>query len=327
LLALLELFFRTAIPTSERPQGYFETETTLWKLDRDAQAQGLATMGRFAEQRGRWRVNNEGWNSPIDYTPGGDATRRIAVIGDSYVEALQVDIDESYPYLHMARHVMRRFAPDVLVLNLVHNDFLESFADLPDGEGGVQWLRVRREQGRLEEVPPAPDYSASEYSPAKRWLKASASVRYLYYNLAIEKLWRVSDAADGAAAEVSYNGNVAVGAVHRQAGLIGEVVEYVFAALRVEYPELRVIVILDAPRPGIYTVSDSATDLGFIGDIVGAAARDHGFDFLNLDGPMRSEFAATHVRFESDFDGHWDRRGHRFVADRLLGLLEQGGRY
>jgi hypothetical protein len=343
LLLLLEVVFRTAIPAASRPQAFFDAATSLWKLDRSVQAEGLATVGKFAQQRAHWRINNEGWNSPVDYATE-KSRRRVAVIGDSYVEALQVDIEHSYPnllaselgqawdvyafgvsgapltqYLHMTRYVVPRFSPDVLVLNLVHNDFTESYADHADGRAGVQWLRVVNGPHGLEEVPPAPDLSASQYSWPKRLLKRSALVRYLYYNLAIESFRiRLRSAAEIPA---NYNANVDVSGVQRDAAAIDEVVRYVFDTLRAENPDLAVIVVLDAPRPGIYHAPELATDLSFIADLVGQAAAANGFGLVDLAGPMRAEFDATGVPFETPYDGHWNELGHRFVAAQLLPLL------
>jgi hypothetical protein len=346
VVLLLEVVFRTVIPASARPQAYLDPVTTLWKLDRTAQAEGLATIGRFAEQRGHWRINNEGWNSPIDYRPA-KAGRRVAVIGDSFIEALQVDIERSYPnllaesldedwdvyafgvsgaplsqYLHMARHVVPRFSPDVLVLNLVHNDFVESYADLPEGHAGVQWLRVANGPRGLEEVAPQPDFSASQYNRSKQLLKLSATVRYLYYNLAVENIWRpaVTGAED---APATYNANVEVASAQRHVARIAALVRYVFGKLRAEQPDLRVIVVLDGPRPGVYGEPDPATDLSFIAHIVGEAAAVNGFEFVDLAEPMRAEFAASGVPFESRYDNHWDLRGHRFVAAQVLRAMQQ----
>ena len=142
LFLLLEVVFRFVIPASNPPLGYFDDDTLMMRLD-PASPEGLNTIGAFARQPAKWRVNSYGWNSPIDYaearTPG---KKRIAVIGDSYIEALQVDIDQSYPallhqrlagsaevfafgrsgaslsqYLHMSRYAAKTFDPDVLVLN------------------------------------------------------------------------------------------------------------------------------------------------------------------------------------------------------------------
>lgn len=343
LLLLLEVVFRTAIPAASRPQAFFDAATSIWKLDRSVQAEGLATVGKFAEQRARWRINNEGWNSPIDYATEKSRSR-LAVIGDSYIEALQVDIEHSYPnllaselgqaweafafgvsgapltqYLHMTRYVVPRFSPDVLVLNLVHNDFTESYADHPDGRAGVQWLRVVNGSHGLVEVPPAPDLSASQYSWPKRLLKQSALVRYLYYNLAIESFRQgVRSAAEGTP---DYNANVDVSGVQSGAAAIDKLVRYVFDTLRAENPGLEVVVVLDAPRPGIYRAPDPATDLSFLADIVREAAAANSFEFVDLAAPMRAEFDATGVPFETPYDGHWNERGHRFVAALVLPLV------
>ena len=114
------------------------------------------------DQRGVWRVRDEiaapyrinaqGWNSGIgDYAvarrPG---VTRIAVVGDSYVEALQVPYDISlgerlatelggggHPvevfrfgisgaplsqYLQMIEHEVAHYGPDWIVVLIVHND-------------------------------------------------------------------------------------------------------------------------------------------------------------------------------------------------------------
>jgi hypothetical protein len=132
----------------------------------------------------------------------------------------------------------------------------------------------------------------------------------------VHKLWARD--ADPAA---EYNANVEVRVARQYAAEIRSMVGYVFATLRAEQPNLRVIVVLDAPRPGIYEAPNPATDLGFLSDIVREAAEENDFAFLDLAEPMRAAFRSTGVRFESPYDGHWDAHGHRFVADQLLQYL------
>ena len=100
LILVLEVIFRTAIPACRLPAACFDEKAGLFKYCPGA-GEGLATFGPFAEQRGRWRINGHGGNSAIDYEER--KTRpRIAVIGDSYVEAFQVDADRNYPALMRA---------------------------------------------------------------------------------------------------------------------------------------------------------------------------------------------------------------------------------
>ena len=146
---ILEVLFRTIIPASQVPQACFDGVWNIYKFC-PGQGSGVSTKGKLAHSASTWRINNAGWNSPIDYQSKGERDR-IAVIGDSYVEAFQIDITESYPYLlsnalgadyevysfgisgaplsqylNLSRYVVSEFDPDVLIFNVVHNDFEES---------------------------------------------------------------------------------------------------------------------------------------------------------------------------------------------------------
>jgi hypothetical protein len=96
LSAFLELFFRFAVPATEVPQDFFDEKDLIFRFDTGSTKKGLYTVGVTAQQRGKWRINNYGWNSPIDYT-SKNGKKRIAIFGDSNIEALQVDCDKSYP--------------------------------------------------------------------------------------------------------------------------------------------------------------------------------------------------------------------------------------
>jgi hypothetical protein len=81
LLFVLELVFRFVIPACNRPQAIFDEKTRLYRYK--ANQNGLFTIGKFAQQTAKYRINNYGWNSPIDYSKK-KSKPRIAIIGDSY---------------------------------------------------------------------------------------------------------------------------------------------------------------------------------------------------------------------------------------------------
>ena len=152
---------------------------------------------RYApRQTGVWRVRNEiaapyainaqGWNSGLgDYAAqrkGG--VGRVALVGDSYVEALQVPYDRSIgerlalelsrdrnpvevyrfgisgaplsQYLHMIEREVSRYGPDWIVVLLVHNDFDESFRFV-SGRYTSSFLKLRLDQDRVVgEIAPSP---------------------------------------------------------------------------------------------------------------------------------------------------------------------------
>ena len=145
---MLELAFRFVIPASTTPFAYFDTAEQILRLDENGPQSGTHTVGKAAQIRGRWQVNNFGWNSEIDYEMNRREKTRIAVIGDSFIVALHVDVEESMPgllrekigdqaevysfgtrgapmsqYLHMSRYVNKNSDPDILVFNIVNNDF------------------------------------------------------------------------------------------------------------------------------------------------------------------------------------------------------------
>ena len=61
LLCILcgELFFRFVIPAAEQPWGYYDPIDQIARFEIGQRA-GMYTTGKFAQQRGRWRINNMG---------------------------------------------------------------------------------------------------------------------------------------------------------------------------------------------------------------------------------------------------------------------------
>src|SRR6266498_273429 len=90
-----EVFFTYVIRAAQQPWGYYDPTDKIARFAVE-QREGVYTIGRFAEQRARWRINNAGWNSDIDYVSADKRSKPlIAVIGDSYIEAMHVDVKKS----------------------------------------------------------------------------------------------------------------------------------------------------------------------------------------------------------------------------------------
>lgn len=334
----LELFFRFVIPATDPPQAYFEEENLMYKFSIDKK-EGLFTIGRFAQQRAKWRINNYGWNSPIDYKKKKEK-KRIAIIGDSYIEAFQVDLEKSYPsllrkkigddydvysfgksgaplsqYLHISRYVKRIFNPDIIIFNIVHNDFDENILKLNPNDTHFLTLNVRDKL--ITENSPRPNYSFSQFDFKKRWIKKSALVRYILFNLhAKEKIINIFSR------KTNYNANVEINKIQNNYRVIWLATEYIMSQIKRENQRKRVIFVMDAPRNDIYQNNLERSNVFFLNEMMDKLCKNNGFEFLDLTEPMRIDYELYHIKFNSEFDGHWNVYGHAFVCEKVLNQLK-----
>jgi len=171
---------------------------------------GRMLRGRYIDAR--YRFNNQGWNHADDYQvarPPG--TRRIALIGDSQVESLQVDYDRTlyagaeremsrpdrpvqwYAFgnsgwgtnLHheVLRHYVLDYEPDVVVLLFLQNDPYDSspyLVSLPDYR---PWFALDG-RGGADLFLPAP-----HFQQRPRIGSRSALYRYLMHQRRLHDRW------------------------------------------------------------------------------------------------------------------------------------------
>lgn len=150
-----------------------------------------------------YRFNAQGWNYPEDYVvPKPAHTKRVCIVGDSFVEALQVNPNESlsyiagqrmsrpdrpvqwYPFaisgwgttqlLEVIRHYVLDYQPDVVAMLFVENDPFDSSPFLGPIEPYVATYTLDPDD-QLELL--VPQYW--ERSALKRLAVQSAAVRYL----------------------------------------------------------------------------------------------------------------------------------------------------
>lgn len=301
-------------------------------------------------------INAQGWNSGTgDYRlERPDTQRRIAVIGDSYVEALQVPHDRSLAerlqghltqpgsavevyrfaisgaplshYLYMLEHEAAQYAPDVVVIVLVHNDFDESFR-FKAGRYTSSFMKLALTDGQVTaEIPPVP-YKES-------WrdrLRQLATVRYFYYR------WQMSPTVlrglvlGSARAEAPrFEANIHVDEVLSRLPDIGAATDYLFGRLAALGRDrgFQLLLVMDANRAPIYagtakTRPEGASALNVLA--LEMAAR-HGLGFLDLTEAFTGAWQANGTRFEFASDGHWNEHGHEVVADAIAQVLRRNRR-
>jgi hypothetical protein len=341
MFVLLEVVSRIFFPGSDRPKTIYEEQSGLVKYSTEYGTRGLWTTGNLAQQKARWRINNDGWNAPIDYqTEKKPGVKRIAVIGDSYIEAWQVSAEEKYPsllddslgenyevysfgvsgaplsqYLHMSRYVEKKYAPDIYIFNLIHNDFHESINGL---SYIPMYMTIRFDtDSTFTEVQPVKPERTHNKVPGGNLLRKSSLFRYLYYNLNLMDKFRSKKAG---AKEVEMN--VAVSDVVDKKDSLQAVTHYLLGKIKSELVGKQIIFIMDAPRWNIYKGDIESAKVSWLNQMVSVECNQLGLPFIDLTPSMAADYAKNKKRFETDYDGHWAEYGHQFVASTLYNYFK-----
>ena len=285
-------------------------------------------------------VNNAGFRNDQDYVtdPGVPV---IAVVGDSYVEAIDVAYEETFfgrlagnldpkakvysfgfsgaplsQYLVWSRYARDAFAIDYLVVGVVGNDFDESLAWYKQGPGFHHYAACGDAAHCLKRV----DYHRSLVGSLALH---SALARYLAYNLGIFSLWESAKSRwhglFDAATEPAYVGNVSAEADERRLAdsrlaadlFLRDVTE--FSGL----PASRITFVVDGR---IYEESEAIFDRSYFGVMRAyfvARARDLGFNVVDMRPVFSQHYREHGLRFESTRDGHWNALGHELIAREL----------
>jgi GDSL-like Lipase/Acylhydrolase family len=340
---LIEVFFRCVIPASEIPNAYSDPTYGVLQYDANGRREGTYTIGNFAQQRGKWRINNYGWNSEIDYRPNTQHDRAkplIAIIGDSYVEAFQVDVGKSMPdalralvgkkyevysfgvsgaplsqYLQMSRYVNHHFEPDIIVFNIIHNDFDASVETLVKDPYSLQ---ITPHDGTFLEIPPR----LYEPSTIRRILGRSAFIRYLLINLKLDT--NIGDVISRLVHKNGrgFNANVDPQTIAANRELIEKATYFLVQRIRDENVGKKIIFLMDAPRQDIYAGTLDHSSVFWMNEILKNACLRSNTTFIDLTGPFNEKFAKDHIKFNSDYDAHWNEVGHRTAAQVLYSALD-----
>jgi len=331
---LFELAARTVLPASDVPDTRFEARLGNHFVGDQA---GTYVKGATSEIRARFRINGDGWNSPYEYGAERPARPvRVAVIGDSFIEAIQVDFDDSYPYLAerqlddaveiftyghsganlvhylaVLEHALEHHAPDVVVLNLVPNDYTEALT----GYARKDNWSLRPVANGYELVAPRPVKNLSW----KRAVRRSAAARYLIVNLdlvaklsVVRRLFYADTREAVANVDDADLAVLADPAVREE--LIAWVLDRALAATGAAGVSLGLVVAGD-PRP-IYAgqpASSSPVRRLAVTTLEAAAAR--GVPALDLDPVLRAAWDRDGQPFEWRSDGHWNTYAHQVIAD------------
>jgi hypothetical protein len=296
----------------------------------------------------RFEVNGQGWNTGSgDYLVERSDTPRIAIAGDSYVAALQVHANASFAekiaevtgweayrfgipggpmsqHLRIVERAVMDYAPDWVVVLIVHNDFDDTFLFTP-GRYTSSFLKLRIENGRVtEEIEPVP------YAPDWRdTLRQLATVRYLYYrwqlrNVVLGTPWLHDALFEKPEEQTRYEANIDTARAIAHWPEIEAATDHVFRRLDevVRSQGARLLVVMDGNRQAIYAGDDIAlSTASALNKLAADIASRHEIPFLDLHQAFAEDWDINGIRFEFARDTHWNEHAHAIAAKSIRNFI------
>ena len=273
------------------------------------------------------RINNYGYATDKNFQEKAKQNKPvISVIGDSYVEAFQVEnkntfhaiLDKNlesydvYPmgvsgspmsqYLAVAKYASERFNPKLFVFLIIDNDFDESFMKRFPG------FHYFDKFNGLKLV---------NYEPSivKRLARRSAFLRYLYIDLKwIKQLQRIFG-SEVTTVDNKSNKNKEFLEIGRMANkkFLRGIEELSLTS--------HVIILLDGDRKAIYSgldKRDKNKPVNTLYDELGMSAKNiPNVNVIDLHNVFKREYLLNNERFDFSYDEHWNELGHSIASQAL----------
>jgi hypothetical protein len=298
-------------------------------------------------------INAQGWNSTrpdykVEKTPG---VLRVAVVGDSYVHGSFVNVGEGFPevierelnaagvraevlrfgmdgapmsqYLHMLRREVAPYKPDLVLVQLIHNDFDESYRFLKTRYAS-SFLKVGTDaDGKPVEIAPA-DFKGGSADMLRR----SNTFRYLYYETnaylklksLISRYWwggteEYTPEFISSAVDIR---NIAD--MEKNRFFARYVLEQTQALAREE--GFKLAFAMDGVREAVYAGRPPESyEVGKLNVIARELTGELDLPFLNLQKTFADDYARRGERFEFSYDWHWNRLGNELVGKAIVRML------
>lgn len=282
--------------------------------------------------------NNYGFINDQDYDPQG-AGPLLAVVGDSFVEALMVPYPRTgqgvlarelagrarvysfaragaplSQYLASSRWAVREFHPRRLVVVVVSNDFDESLLQYKS-DGGFHYY-AKNADGGLDLV--RQDYLRGLGALV---VPHSRLLLYLLTNLRVQTIlrqlsYRLSPPERFAGqTEAAYDGERLTDS---QRAVDQVLLDFQHTGLA----PADICFVVDGLRPDLYTPEGQRAAASSYAGIMNAYFMDHarraGFAVIDMQPIFLADYAVNHGRFEYPCDPHWNERGHFLFAKAVL---------
>lgn len=285
------------------------------------------------------RTNNAGFVNDQDYDARGQGPL-LAVVGDSYVEALMVPFAQTITgrlaralaggrvysfaasgaplsqYLVWIDHARRIYRPDALVVVVVGNDFDESLRAYKGAPGFHYYDRAGDGTLTLTRV---------DYAPGlmRRLIAASALGRYLYMNVQITYRWPLllsRIAVLFGAKPATYVANTDASTEARRVALSKEAIQAFLRDLPAKsgLPPERIHFVVDGIRYAQDMPAATGSYFLLMRNTFIAEAKAKGHVVTDMQPLFQSRHAVDGARFDHlPIDEHWNAAGHALAAEAV----------
>jgi len=299
----------------------------------------------FSISNKRWS-NNYGFINEQQYRPK-DNKPLIAVIGDSYVEALPNSYASSFygklqsslvncrvysfgvsgaplsQYLAWAKFAQNEFNPQIMIIPIIANDFDESFYKYKKTRGFHYFI----DEGKSNEI--LLHRVDRIDSSIRKLLFKSSLFRHLFFNLHIgSKFWELKNSfikfIQNDKTPLRYIGNVPA-IVTKEQEKDGRLATDLFLANLPVLSKIntsKILFIVDGIRPNLY----AEEEYGRVGlsywqkmhDYFIYRAKLAGYNVIDMQPVFTKHFNQHGKRFEYENDGHWNDLAHNLVAQQII---------
>lgn len=337
---------RLFLNPSDSPNIYFDSKLGSVYV---ANQSGRYVKKDKPEINARYRINNSGWNSPHDYTEDKQKdVYRIAVVGDSMVESLQVDYDKSYSYLlenalnninplkkkievytfghsganlnhyfHIGEFVTQKYKPDLLIVTITANDFKESLY----GASRKDNWSLKFANDNFIDIPPQP----SNNLLLKKIIRKSALVRYLTINLNLVNTSPIFNKLFYAGTKQNTTDMDSTNLIQNDQ-FLESMVENILTRLSQNNNKsgTKALLVLDSDRSALYKGEDISLAASHrFNSVVEKSAKKLKLSLIRLSPVFEKDWEENKKRFDWEGDEHWNEYGHNIVRKAIEEWLQK----
>lgn len=331
---LLEIIFRV-LPTTS-PIDLQRTTSADEILKFEINQTGTFSLGANFYKTVSKKTNNAGFYS--DYTYENYAEPDIVVIGDSYIEAAQIQNNDTVgallhnkdvfslvyqmgvsgvplsQYIKMAAYAETHYSPERYVFLIVGNDFDQSLCDYRMKEG--TWCFDN--DYNLTFIP------FKGYQGVRNFARKSAFLRYLVFQVGInwrQLMFRIGLSEKGMEAQHAYAGNVKR---YMPQEIVKEskiVIDRFMEELLAMGIEQEVTLVLDGDRQDIYNSRVTNSYFREMRNYTIHSAKLNNIEVIDMEPIFEEDYLKYGKRFDFPTDGHWNERAHNLLASEIMKKL------